>query len=286
MRIAVLGLGAMGARMAARLVGAGHEVVVWNRTPARAAPLLDQGARLAETPREAADSADIILSIVTDIDASRSIWLDPQTGAARSLRPGQLAIEASTVTPAWIAELGAAVAETGAQLLEAPVVGTRPHAESGGLTILIGGDAEAASSASGALSALGTPIHVGALGQGMAAKLVINALFGIQAAALAESLATLERVGMARADAVALLSETAVASPVLKLTGTLMASGQYAPLFPIDLVEKDLGYMVALAESLGTSAPTTEAARAVFGRASAAGHGGDNIHGVIQLFDE
>lgn len=286
MKIAVLGLGAMGARMAARLVGAGHEVTVWNRTPERAQGLVAQGALLAETPRAAVSGADVILSVVTNIEASRAVWLAPDTGAVHGLRAGQTAIEASTVTPAWIAELGAALSETGAQFLEAPVVGTRPHAEKGILTILVGGAAEAFSWVESALSAMGKPVHVGALGQGMAAKLVINALFGIQAAALAESLATLERAGMARTDAVALLSETAVASPILKLTGALMTSGQYAPLFPIDLVEKDLGYMVALAESLGTTAPTTSAVRAVFGRACAAGFGGDNIHGVIRIFDD
>jgi len=285
MTIAVLGLGAMGARMATRLVDAGHDVVVWNRTASRADALVERGARLAASPRAAAAVADVVLSVVTNIDASRAVWLDPETGAAAGLRSGAVAVEASTVTPAWIQELSAALASTPARFIEAPVVGTRPHAEKGILTILVGGDAAALALAQPALAVLGRPVHVGALGQGMAAKLVINALFGIQAAALAESLATLERAGLERAAAVELLGNTAVASPVLKLTGALMASGSYAPLFPIDLVEKDLGYMVSLAESLGTTAPTTAAARAVFGRASAAGHGGDNIHGVIQLFD-
>ncbi|MBH23985.1 MAG: 3-hydroxyisobutyrate dehydrogenase [Myxococcales bacterium] len=285
-QVAFIGLGAMGVRMAARLVEAGYPVTVTNRTAARAEPLVANGARWAESPAAAAAEAELVISMVTDVAASRAVWCDPERGALARLREGAIAIEASTLTPGWIDELAAAAGDAGARFLAAPVVGTRPHAESGRLTWLVGGDVATLAEAHPALQVMGGSIHhVGEVTQGAVMKLAVNALFGVQVAALAEILGVLSRAGVAVEDAVAVLEQMAISSPAAKVVGAAIAARQYAPMFPIELVEKDFGYVVAAAEALGAEVPAAAAARAVYRRACEAGYGEHNINGVAQLFE-
>src|SRR5215470_16372325 len=122
-KVSVMGLGAMGFRMAQRLLKAGHEVVVYNRTKERASAIESEGAQLAASPREAAERSYIVISMVTDDNASRSLWLDKETGAANGLRHGSIAIESSTLTPAWVSALADDVSRCNAKFLDAPVVG-------------------------------------------------------------------------------------------------------------------------------------------------------------------
>jgi 3-hydroxyisobutyrate dehydrogenase len=193
MRIAVLGLGAMGSRMAARLLGAGHQVSVYNRSAGPAHDLVAAGAVAGKTPRAAAEGAEIVIAMVRDNEASRAIWCDEQDGALRGFGAGAIAIESSTLTPGWVRELGAEVQQAGARFLDAPVVGSRPQADAGQLIHLVGGDADIFDRAKGVLSALGGAAHhVGPVGAGARLKLAVNALFGVQVAALAELLALLK----------------------------------------------------------------------------------------------
>lgn len=284
-KIAILGLGAMGARMARNLLQKGHDVVVYNRTAARVKPLVAEGARGAGTPREAAAGADVVIGMVTDDHASRALWLDERTGAAGGLGAGAIAIESSTLTPAWVHDLAGAIAASGAAFLDAPVVGSRPQAEAAALIYLVGGPVEALERARGVLAAMGSAIHhVGPVGAGTVMKLAVNGLFGIQVAALAELLGMVERAGLERAQVVELLGSMPVTSPALKGIGGLMAARAFAPMFPIDLVEKDFGYIVETAQRLGAATPTAAAVRAVYAQAQRQGHGSDNIAAVVQTF--
>src|ERR1700761_2079205 len=114
--ITLLGLGAMGARMAANLIKADHALTVWNRTPEAAAALVQLGAKQAPTPRQATEGADFVFAMLRDDEASRDVWLSPHHGAMEGLEKGAIAIESSTLTPGWVRELGAAVATRGAAL--------------------------------------------------------------------------------------------------------------------------------------------------------------------------
>src|SRR5271168_1104442 len=140
MRIAVLGLGAMGRRMAVRLLRAGHSVSVYNRSAGPLHDLVAAGAMAGTTPRAAADGAEIVIAMVRDNEASRAVWCDEQDGALKGIGAGAIAIESSTLTPGWVRELAAKVQQTGANLLDAPVVGSRPQADAGQLIHLVGGD--------------------------------------------------------------------------------------------------------------------------------------------------
>ncbi len=190
MKLAMLGLGAMGARMARRAVDGGVQVITWNRS-ARHVP----GATVARSPREAAAAADVVVSMVTDVEASRAVWLGPD-GARSGLREGALAVEASTVTPAWSVGLARAVEAGGARYLEAPVVGTRPHAEQGLLTVLAGGAQADVAAAEPVLTTWGKVVHAGPVGAAMPLKLAINTLFAAQVGLLAEALALLTGAGI------------------------------------------------------------------------------------------
>src|SRR5919198_651892 len=131
--IAFLGLGAMGSRMAANVVKAGHRVTVWNRSPKACDPLIAAGAKAAVSPRAAATGAEFVIAMLRDDEASQRVWLDAQDGALAGMRKGAVAIESSTVTPDWSRALGRHVSESGVGYLEAPVAGTLPQAQAGQL---------------------------------------------------------------------------------------------------------------------------------------------------------
>jgi 3-hydroxyisobutyrate dehydrogenase len=282
--IAVLGLGAMGSRMAANLLKAGHAVTVWNRTAEAASPLLAQGAKQALTPREAATGADLVIAMVRDDEASRSVWLAPETGALAGMGKESIAVESSTLTPGWIRELGAAFATSDVALLEAPVAGSRPQAEAGQLVYFIGGDEAVLQQAEPVLKAMGSAInYVGPLGSGALVKLSTNALLGVQVTVLAELIGLLERSDADVAGAIKAIASTAAWSPAANYLSGSMLSGNFAPQFPIELIEKDFGYAVAAAGSL-EAAPTIAAARSIFQRAIAEGLGRENMTGVVKMF--
>lgn len=283
--VSVLGLGAMGSRMAARLLDAGYRVHVYNRSRERPAvhQLIDAGARYFDTPRAAVEGAQLVIAVVTDDDAARAIWLAPDTGALAALEADALAIESSTLTPGCVAELAEAFATTKRAFLDAPVVGTRPQAEAGALVHLVGGDAKDLERARPVLAHLGKAVHhLGPAGAGAKLKLVVNALFALQVAAMGELLGAAQNMGLDAGAALEVLGQLPVTSPAAKGTASLMLAGKFAPLFPIDLVEKDLRYMGEAADP--SRVPLCAAARAVYAEAQAAGYGGDNIVGVGRLY--
>ncbi|MBC9879854.1 NAD(P)-dependent oxidoreductase [Bradyrhizobium sp. INPA01-394B] len=282
--IAVLGLGAMGSRMAANLLKAGHAVTVWNRTPQAAAALVTRGANQARTPKEAADGADVIISMVRDDAASRDVWLALDGGALAGMGSGAIAIESSTVTPGWIRELGAIAGEKRKAFLEAPVVGSRPQAEAGQLIYLVGGDEAVLEQARPVLSAMGSTInHLGPIGSGALVKLCTNALLGVQVTVLAELIGLLTNSGIDTARAIQAIGATAAWSPAANHLSGSMLAGNFTPQFPIELIEKDLNYAVSAAGS-PEAAPTIAAALGVFGKAIAKGFGDENMTGVVRMF--
>ncbi|MFZ4877034.1 NAD(P)-dependent oxidoreductase [Janthinobacterium sp. Mn2066] len=285
-KITVLGLGAMGSRMAANLLKAGHTLTVWNRTPQAAASLVAAGARQAATPRAAVAGADFVLAMLRDDAASRQVWLDAEHGALAGMAAGTVAIESSTVTPGWIRELGAQAAEQGVELLEAPVAGSRPQAEAGLLIFLAGGEAATLERCQPLLKAMGGAVHlVGPLGNGALTKLSTNALLGIQVTALAEVIGLLKRNGADVDAALKAIAATPVWAPVNNYLVSTMLTGNFAPQFPIALIEKDFGYAVAAAGD-GDTIPTIAAAHGVFQQAIEQGLGEINMTGVVQLFDK
>lgn len=282
--ITVLGLGAMGSRMAAQLLTAGHEVTVWNRTINAAQALFNAGARYASSPAEAVSGAEYVIAMLRDDEASRQVWLDANTGALAALETQVIAIESSTLTPGWIRELGCRMQERGISFLEAPVSGSRAQADAGQLTYLVGGDATVLALSLPLLKSLGSSVeHVGEIGHGAFAKLATNAILGIQVTGLAEVIAMLERHQIDTSRVLAAMAKTSVWAPVFAYLSATMVQKEFAPQFPVELMEKDFGYTLREAGS-EASAPTLAAARAVFQRAHTQGLGQQNMTSVVQIF--
>lgn len=284
--IAFLGLGAMGSRMARRLIGRGETLRVWNRSPAPVAAIAQEGAVAADSPRAAAEGADVVITMLADDSAARAVWLDPERGAVLGLKAGALAVECSTVTTDWIAELGQAVAARGASLIDAPVSGSLPQAEAGQLIFMLGGPAETVERAKPLLEPMAAALHhIGPLGHGSRFKLAVNLLLGTQIAAMAEVLGALARDGFDEKAAVEMLSGFPVMSPAAAIYARLMAERRRAAFFSVDLIAKDLGYAVKAANEKGLAAPVAQAALAVFREAAAAGLGRENASSVRSLYE-
>lgn len=281
-KISVLGLGAMGSRMALRLIDAGHDVTVWNRIAA-AADAFAGRATIAATPRAAAEGAEIVLSMVRDDPAAREIWLEPEHGALAGMVAGSVAIECSTVTPAWAAEFHAACAARGVAALDAPVAGTLPQAAGGTLIFLVGGAPDTLASVEPILLAMGSAAHlIGAAGAGAKIKLAVNALLAIQLAAAAELLGALNLAGLSAARAGEILGSMPVASPALKNYMPGLVGADVPRFFPVDMIEKDLGYAIAMGGD--AALPIVDATRAVFNRAIKAGLGDENVTAIGKLY--
>lgn len=284
--IAVLGLGAMGSRMAINLIKAGYSVTVWNRSAAAVEPLVAAGARQASTPRAAAIGADFVMAMVRDDNASHEVWLDAEKGALAGMNAGAIAIESSTLTAKWIRELGTYAAERQIELIEAPVSGTTPQAEAAQLVYLVGGEADTLARTEQVLKAMGSSIkHVGPLGTGALTKLTTNTLLGIQVTVLGELIGMLQLSGADVERVLEAVAATPVWSTVASRISGSMLAGNFTPQFPIELIEKDFGYTLQAAGS-DVVAPTIAAAREVFRTGINSGLGKENMTAVIKLFTE
>jgi 3-hydroxyisobutyrate dehydrogenase len=282
-KVAFLGLGAMGSRMAKNILSAGFELTVWNRTASAADDLVAAGARRASSPRDAAQGADIVIAMLSDDNVSTQIWTDPATGALTGMHPGAIAIETSTLTPTWVAELFQLAAAAGVPLLDAPVSGSTPQAESRQLVIMAGGAPETFAVAKPVLAAMGLPNHVGDSGKGALLKLAVNSLLGVQVAAWAEMLALLQKSGMELTPTLDLLTTMPVCSPSAAGMARLMAAGDYAPRFAAALMAKDFRYVQKTAGELPTQTPIADAASKVFATAAET-MGADNLTSVFRLY--
>jgi 3-hydroxyisobutyrate dehydrogenase-like beta-hydroxyacid dehydrogenase len=230
-KVAVVGLGGMGSRIARRLIDAGHELTVWNRTAAKAEAL---GVPIAKSPAEAASRAEVVITMVADPPALEAVT-DGPAGVAAGADDSTTVIEMSTVGPAAVERLASVLS---AQLLDAPVLGSLNEAEAGTLSIFVGGEAELFDRHRELLEVLGKPIHVGPSGSGAAAKLVANSTLITVVGALGEALALAEALGLSREIAFEILGTTALAAQAERRRPAL-ESGEFPPRFPLRLARKD-----------------------------------------------
>ena len=273
--VAVIGLGAMGSRIARRLIEAGHEVVVWNRTRRRTA---DVGALALESPAEAARRAEAVITSVAGPEALRAVTEGPDgvIGGA----DGATLIEMSTVGPTAIARLAALVEEPTA-LLEAPVLGSRPEAEAGTLRIFAGGPAELVDRWRPLLEHLGTVLHVGPLGTGAAAKLVANATLVGTITLLGEAVALADGLGLLRTETYEVLAATPLAAQAERRREAI-ESDDLPTRFALSLARKDADLIVESAETAGLDLRVLEAARSWLAEADDAGWGDRDYAAVLR----
>ncbi|PWT86023.1 MAG: NAD(P)-dependent oxidoreductase [Acidobacteria bacterium] len=281
--VALIGLGTMGSGMATNLLKAGFPLKVYNRTVAKATPFASMGARIASTPAEAADGAEIIVTMLSDDDASREAWLG-NGGALPAAAKSAILIESSTVSPTWISELARHASAHGVDLLDAPVTGSRLQADQGQLTFLVGGTEQALEKASPVLRAMSKDIvHIGPVGGGALMKLVNNFLSGVQIASFAEAMAWIERSGLDREKALNVLNNGAPGSPVLRTISARMVNRDYTVNFLLKLMAKDLAYATTEAAKAGITLDTALSATGLFQRAMQGGHGNQDMSSVVEV---
>ena len=281
-KTAFLGLGTMGIGMSGRLLDAGLPLTVWNRNPSRAEPLRSRGATLAATPREAAAGADVVIAMLADDGASRSVWTGAD-GAVAGLGEGAVAIECSTLSPEWVADLAALVEDRGGAFLDAPVTGSKPQAASGEVVFLVGGDAEVLDSVRDVLRPMSRDaVHMGPVGSGAKMKLVNNFQSAVQAVALGEALTFSEKCGLDPVAAMHVLANGAPGSPLVKTVGARMMARDYTVNFFLLLMRKDVSYAAEEARRHGVELRTAAAALEAFDRAIEAGWGDSDFASVAE----
>jgi 3-hydroxyisobutyrate dehydrogenase-like beta-hydroxyacid dehydrogenase len=251
------GLGSMGGRIVERLMAAGHEVIGWNRSEAKAEALAGRGMGRAATPRELAERCQVILSMVTDTTAVEQI-ADGPDGIVAGLRPRSVWADMSTISPQASRRIASRVAEAGASMLDAPVSGSLSTLEAGELAIMVGGDQDAFARIEPVLLAIGPKVkRVGDNGQALVVKVSINLALVVQVLGFCEGVALAERGGVAREAVVEAMLNSVVASPVLSYRAPLILEGGMPnePPADVDLQQKDLQLALALGRALGVPLP-------------------------------
>lgn len=280
-QIAVLGTGVMGAGIAKNLLKKGYAVRVYNRTAAKAQPVVDAGASLAATPREAAQGANVVISVIGDDAASRAVWTG-EDGALAGAAAGTILIECSTLTPDWVRELGVLAEAQGCSFLDAPMTGSKPAAEAGELGLLVGGNEETLNQVRPVLEAFTNRIlYFGPVGSGETMKVINNLLGAVQVASISEALRLAERTGLRMDEVLNMLTNGAPASPIVKMKIERVAARDYEDVhFALRWMLKDASYGLHIAEGLGQSMPVLNAAREVYARAVERGFGDKDFAAV------
>lgn len=255
MRIGFIGLGTMGARMAERLITAGHDVVVHNRTRSKEEPLAALGAGRAASPAACAADRELVITIVSDTPDVQAVVLGDE-GVVATMGTGSVLVDMSTISPATTRRLAAALAEHGVDMLDAPVSGGSEGAANGTLSIMVGGDETVLARARPALDVLGkTVTHVGGIGAGQIAKAVNQVILAGTYASVAEGMALAQAAGIDVQAALRALGGGAASSWVLENRAGNMLAGSYPLGFRTRLHRKDLGIALAAARELGVVAP-------------------------------
>jgi 3-hydroxyisobutyrate dehydrogenase-like beta-hydroxyacid dehydrogenase len=278
-RVAVLGLGAMGRPMAGRLLDAGHDVRVWNRTPGRGAELVARGAAPTATPAEAVRGAEVAITMVADPPALEAVLFGEQ-GVAGAIDPSATLVDMSTVGPS--AARGAAARLRPAAFVDAPVLGSVPHAEAGTLTLLVGGDPEVVEANAELLSVFGTVVRAGGVGSGAALKLAANAASFSALVGLGEVLGFTDRLGMDPEVVLDGIGMGALASLVERWRARITSPASDAH-FRLALARKDLRLLLDEADPAAARLDVPGAAAARFEAAQEAGLGDADFSAIARF---
>jgi 3-hydroxyisobutyrate dehydrogenase len=281
-RVGFIGLGNMGSGMAARLAEAGYEVSVYNRTRAKSEALEPLGARVADTPGEAASTADVVMLSLADQHAVTSLLFGPD-GAAESLRPGGYILDMSTVPPEFARELAAKGSASEHRVLDTCVLGAPQHARTGDLRVMVGGSEEDFHAVEEILNTIGKEVtFLGPNGAGATMKLVLNMLMGVQMPALAEAVVFGERAGLSREQILEMIAKSGYSSPVMSFRCGMMERRSFQQAaFKLSLMRKDMMLVLEQAQELGVPLPVSETAYSMLTAAKQQGLGELDVAAVL-----
>jgi 3-hydroxyisobutyrate dehydrogenase len=281
--VAFIGLGVMGASMARRLVQAGHQVTVYNRTAARCEPLVALGARAARTPREAAAGNQVVISVVTDSPDVIEVLLGPD-GAVHGAAPGTVFIDMSTIAPEAARSIGETLSARGHAFLDAPVTGGDVGAREGTLSILVGGAAETLEQVRELLAVMGKRItHCGGVGAGQTVKACNQILCALNLVGVTEALHLARLGGLDQKVVLEALAPGAGGSWAFEKLGPRIAAGDFAPGFMVKLIQKDLRIVQDLAGRVGLPLEGTALAQRLFADNQAHGEGDEGTQAMYKV---
>jgi len=284
--IGFVGLGAMGELIVPRLMAAGHAVTGWNRTRARAEPLIRQGMRWADTPRQAAENAEIVFSIVTDAKAVRAVALGPD-GVVSGIGKGRVYIDMSTIEPEESRAVAAEFDRAGAVMLDGPISGSPVTVTQGNASIMIGGDAATYERVRPVLLAIGPKVtRIGDNGLACQMKIAVNLLLMVEVICFGEAVALAEKGGVDRAVALDAILKSVAASPVLGYRGPFILEGNMpeVPLADVTLQQKDMLLALNLGRRLGSPVPLAAAANEMMNACRGLGIDGNDFVVAHQVY--
>jgi 3-hydroxyisobutyrate dehydrogenase-like beta-hydroxyacid dehydrogenase len=256
-KLGFVGLGVMGSRMVKRLLDAGHEVTGYNRTKSKAQWLLDAGMKWADTPRAVVDASDVSLSMVTNTSALQSIAEGPD-GLLAGIRAGKIHVDMSTISPAYSQELAKQVEARGGAMLDAPVSGSVVTLEEGKLSLMVGGDPAVFEKVNSILLDIGPKVtHVGKNGLAVTMKIATNLSLAVQMLAFSEGVLIAEKAGIKREVAVDVLTNSVIASPMVKYRGPFVLQMPEEAWFNVNMMQKDMNLALELGRQLDIPLPTT-----------------------------
>jgi 3-hydroxyisobutyrate dehydrogenase len=259
-KLGFIGLGAMGSRIAKRLLDHGYQLGVYDRDPAKSQAFAQQGGMVKDTIVELAQASDVILSCLTNNEAVESVYMGRE-GVLAGARPGTVVLEMSTISPQGSRELHQLGARDGIEVMDVAISGSTPAAEQGTLTLLVGGNPQLFRAAKPIFQAIAKQFHLlGDSGSGTAMKLVVNTLLGVGMQAIAEAVVLGEKAGLDRERLLEVLAKTAVVAPAHVGKLERAASNDYSPQFPLHLMNKDFQLILKEATEEHVPMPVTEAA--------------------------
>ena len=272
--VGLIGLGHMGAAFGERLLAAGYPLVVYNRTPEKAATLAALGAEIAASAEDLAGRTDVVLTSLSDDDAFAAV----AATVARSARPGTVLVDLSTVSPDISASVAALAADAGLPYLRAPVSGNPSVVRAGNLSFIVSGPQDALTRAEPVLLAIGPAIqYVGEAEEARVVKLAVNLVIGGLAQLMAEALVLGEASGVGRRELLEVMGNSAAGAPFLKYkTGPLLRD-DYSATFTTALMEKDADLILDVADEVGVVLPVTRELKALLRTAIEAGYGDDDF---------
>jgi len=281
-RIGFIGLGNMGAGMAERLAESGYQIAVYNRTREKAKDAEALGARIADSPADAARDADVVMLSLSNQDVVRSM-LYGEEGVFGALHQGGYVVDMSTVPPEFCVETAEQAKQSGYRAVEACVYGAPFHARSGELRVMVGGEQADFDALTGILGTIGKQVTLmGTNGMGATMKIVLNMLMGIQMPALAEAVVFGERAGLDRERILEAINGTGYSSPVMNLRCPMMAKRRFMPpMFRLSLMRKDMLLLLERSQQLGVPMPVSESAYAMLTAAAAQGLGELDVAAIV-----
>lgn len=281
-KVAFIGLGVMGAGMASRLAENGHDITVYNRTRSKADEVGELGAKVAETPADAAKDADVVMISLADQNVVSKVVFE-KDGIFETLGEGSYVLDMSTVTPEFARELNGRAREAGYRHLDTCVLGNPMHARQGELRVMAGGDEADFKAVEPLLEAVGKEVtYLGEAGMGATMKLVLNMLMGVQMPALAEAVVFGERAGLDREKILEMISKSGYSSPVMSFRCAIMGARNFEfAAFKLGLMRKDMMLVLGESQKLGVPMPVSESAYAMLTAAQQQGLGDLDVAAIL-----